>query len=116
MSDGTYQLNFIEPADFRTIKTLQVSANNYAVNHLNELEYIKGYIYANIWPTNIIMKINPADGNVVGKLDLTLLKEDALSKNLQSCETNGIAYDSITDKIYVTGKMWPRIYQIDFPH
>ena len=112
MSDGTNILSYIEPSNFQIIKTLQVSANNYAIDYLNELEYIKGYIYANVWPSNIIIKIDPKNGFVVGKIDLTPLREMALIKNPKSNETNGIAYDSISDNIYVTGKMWPEIYQI----
>lgn len=112
MSDGTNILSYIDPSSFKIVKTLQVSANNYAIDYLNELEYIKGYIYANIWPSNTIMKIDPENGFVVGKMDLTPLREMALIKNPKSNETNGIAYDSISDVIYVTGKMWPEIYQI----
>lgn len=116
MSDGTYNLSYIEPEHFKVVKTLQVSANNLAIDNLNELEYIKGFIYANVWTTNKIVKIDPANGHVVGKIDLTPLKEEALTKYAHSSETNGIAYDSIANKVYVTGKLWPEIYEIDFTH
>jgi glutaminyl-peptide cyclotransferase len=116
MSDGTNVLSYIDPSNFQVVKTLNVSANNYAVENVNELEFIKGYIYANVWPNDKIVKIDTASGNVVGKLDLTLLKQQALGSHPQSLETNGIAYDPATDKIYVTGKMWPHIFQIDFKH
>jgi len=112
MSDGTNILSFIEPSKFQVVKTIKVSANNYAIDYLNELEYIKGYIYANVWPTNTIVKIDPKNGYVVGKIDLTPLHEMAIVKNPNSNETNGIAFDSISDNIFVTGKMWPEIYQI----
>lgn len=112
MSDGTNMLSFIEPSNFQVLRTLEVSSNNYAIDYLNELEYIKGYIYANVWPSNIIVKIDPKSGHVIGKIDLTLLHEMASFNNPQSIETNGIAYDSISDNIYVTGKFWPNIYQI----
>lgn len=112
MSDGTNILSYMDPVNFHVIKTLQVSANNYAIDYLNELEFINGYIYANVWPSNIIVKIDPKTGHVVGKIDLTPLHEMAQIKNPGSYETNGIAYDSLTDNIYVTGKMWPNIYQI----
>ena len=115
MSDGTYTLSFIDPDNFKVVKTLQVSANSYAIDNLNELEYIKGFIYANVWTTNKIVKIDPATGQVVGKMDLTPLKEEAYSQNPGSSETNGIAYDAAADKIYVTGKMWPVIFQISLP-
>lgn len=113
MSDGTYMLSYIDPSNFKVVKTLQVSANGFAVDNVNELEYIKGFIYANVWPTNRIIKIDPSNGHVVGKMDLTPLKEEALQKYPRSLETNGIAYDSIANKMYVTGKLWPTIYQID---
>ncbi len=112
MSDGTNILSYMDPNNFEVIKTIHVSANNYAIDYLNELEFIEGYIYANVWPSDFIVKIDPRNGNVVGKIDLTPLHEMAFIKNPESYETNGIAYDSLTDNIYVTGKMWPDIYQI----
>lgn len=112
MSDGTNILSFRDPSNFEIIKTIQVSANNHVIEYLNELEYIKGYIYANVWPTNFIIKIDSEDGRVLAKIDLTPLREIAIAKNPNSYETNGIAYDSLSDDIYVTGKMWPEIYQI----
>ncbi len=114
MSDGTDVLSYVNPDNFQIIKRLQVSENGYAQPNLNELEYIEGFIYANIWTTNQIVKINPADGHVVGKLDLTSLKEDALKLNPNAQETNGIAYNPATKKVLVTGKLWPKIYEITF--
>ena len=112
MSDGSHKLTFRDPNDFSIIKTLSVKANHYAMEHLNELEYIKGYIYANIWPTNKVVKINSKNGYVEGKMDLTYFYEMALLKNSESKETNGMAYDSISNTMFITGKMWPEIYQI----
>ena len=92
-------------------KKLPVTENGAKRDSLNELEYIKGYIYANIWLTNNIVKINPADGKVVAKLDLsTLAFKAALTTGGDAL--NGIAYDSTTDHIYVTGKLWPHIHQL----
>ena len=116
MSDGTNVISYRNPNNFEVVKELVVSSNNYAIDYLNELEFINGYIYANVWPANIIVKIDTVSGKVVGKIDLSPLRDLALSKNQNSYETNGIAYDSILDKIYVTGKMWSEIYQIDFAH
>jgi glutamine cyclotransferase len=116
MSDGTNIVTYLDPKTFRAVRSVAVSENNYAKDHVNELEFINGNIYANIWTTNTIVKIDTASGKVIAKLDLTALAEDAKSLHTGSFEMNGIAFDSITDKIYVTGKMWPKIYEISFPH
>ncbi|MCC6369823.1 MAG: glutaminyl-peptide cyclotransferase [Bacteroidia bacterium] len=116
MSDGTNELTYLNPSDFTVLKKLGVKENGFALDHINELEYIKGYIYANVWLTNYIVKIDPNDGNVIGKLDLTALQSDAREGNVTIAEMNGIAYDSINDKILVTGKLWPKVYEISFPH
>jgi glutaminyl-peptide cyclotransferase len=114
MSDGTNVLTYLNPDNFHVSKTVAVSENGYAKDYLNELEYIHGYIYANIWTTNTIVKINPVDGKVVGKLDLTDLANEASYLYSESSEMNGIAYDSITGQIFITGKLWPKIYEIKF--
>ena len=116
MSDGTHKLTYLDPNTLQATKTLSVSENGYVKEKLNELEFINGYIYANIWMTNTIVKINPENGNVVGLLDLTSLADEAKNVYPWSQEMNGIAYDSSTDKIYVTGKLWPKIYEIKFNH
>lgn len=113
MSDGTDELSYINPENFEIIKTLNVAANNYAIDYLNELEYIKGYIYANVWPTNKIIRIDPKNGHVIGIMDLTSLQAIALSNNPEIDVTNGIAYDSITGNIFITGKMWSKIYELE---
>lgn len=116
MTDGTSKLTYLNPDNLKPERILNVTQNGMPQDSLNELEYIKGYIYANVWQNNFIYKINPSTGQVVGKLDLGFLTKDALNKNPNSDVLNGIAYDSISDKIYVTGKLWPNIYQIDFKH
>jgi len=78
------------------------------------LEWIKGYIYANIWQSNLIVKIDHSTGKVVGKMDLTSLKNEANATFQYSEVMNGIAYDSVANKVYVTGKFWPNIYRIEF--
>jgi glutaminyl-peptide cyclotransferase len=112
MSDGTDALTYLNPTDMKPIKKLPVTENGFKRDSLNELEYIKGYIYANIWLTNHIVKINPADGKVVGKLDLSPLAMKASLIRPECEEMNGIAYDSTTGFLYVTGKHWPHIYQL----
>jgi len=114
MSDGSSLLFYINQLNFKIVKTLKVTFNDKLVKNLNELEYVKGYIYANIWLTDFIVKINNETGHVEGIIDLTSLRKIALQKNNNSQETNGIAYDSKTDTFFVTGKMWPYIFQIKF--
>ena len=114
MSDGTSQLTYLNPETFKTEKILGVADNQGAVENLNELEFIKGFIYANIYTTNTIVKIDPESGKVVGKLDLSSLDQDAKAKNPAALELNGIAYQAATDQVYVTGKMWPNIYALKF--
>ena len=116
MSDGTYKLTFLNPDNLQPQKILNVTENGNLVEKLNELEFINGYIYANVWTTNNIVKIDPLNGNILGKLDLNALNLDAKYKNPGSEVLNGIAWDRAADKIYVTGKFWPNIYQIEFPH
>jgi glutamine cyclotransferase len=114
MSDGTSSLSFLEPFTGKPVRKLIITEREVLVPNLNELEYIQGYIYANVWTTNYIVKIDPADGKVIGKLDLSLLTHEAKRRYSKSEVANGIAYDSTTGKVYVTGKMWPHIYQISF--
>jgi len=116
MSDGSNNLTFLDPKNLKVLKVLKVTQNGLARDSLNELEYIKGFIYANIWMSNHIVKIDTGSGEVIGKIDLTGLAQDAFRRNPNVDVLNGIAYDSTNDKIYVTGKLWSRIYQIDFSH
>jgi glutaminyl-peptide cyclotransferase len=112
MSDGTSMLTYLDPEDLRVVKRVSVTENGCLVENLNELEWIRGLLYANIWTTTSVVLISPTDGKVVAKLDLASLAEDAKNSYQGSLEMNGIAYDSTDGKIYVTGKMWPKIYAI----
>ncbi|HPI53471.1 MAG TPA: glutaminyl-peptide cyclotransferase [Chitinophagaceae bacterium] len=116
MTDGTSFVTFRNPDNFSVVRTMQVTDNGSPVENLNEPEMINGYLYINVYTTNTILKINPEDGKVVGRLDITGLKQEANTKFPNSLETNGIAYDKATDKIYVTGKFWPTVFEITFPH
>lgn len=113
MSDGTSTLTYLDPVSLQMIKKISVVEDGYAKNNLNELEYINGFIYANIWMTNTIVKIDTNNGNVVGKLDLGSLAYDAKNLYSGSLEMNGIAYDSLANRIFVTGKLWPKIYELE---
>jgi glutamine cyclotransferase len=116
MSDGTDSLTYLNPDKLNVEHILKVTENNIPLRDVNELEYINGYIYANIWKKDFIVKINPASGKVQGKIDLSSLTSEAKTKRPGADVLNGIAYDSVNDKIYVTGKLWANIYQINFKH
>lgn len=116
MSDGTSNINYLDPNNFRLIKVLGVTDNNGPVNNINELEIINHFIYANEYTTNYILKIDSASGKVVGRLDFTSLATEAKNKYPDAKEMNGIAYDSVSKKIYVTGKLWPNIYEVRFSY
>ncbi len=130
MSNGTHILTFLEPSDFRSIRKVPVmQPNGKPLFLLNELEYVKGEVWANIWHSeqtetnttqgtfpnigkpNYIARIDPASGNVVGWIDLAGISPD--DQRGQSENTlNGIAYDAATDRIFVTGKNWKKLYEI----
>lgn len=114
MSDGTDNLYYLDPETMQVKNTIRVFDNNGPVSNVNELEYINGYIYANQWETNYILKIDPTNGKIVGKLDLTSLANEAKSLHPDANYLNGIAYDSSSNRIIVTGKLWPKMYEIRF--
>ena len=115
MSDGTSNISYLDPNTFQLRKILGVADNNGPVSNINELEMIKGFLYANQWQTNYILKIDPASGKVVARLNLDNLVNQAKNQFPGAEVLNGIAYDSTGGKVYVTGKLWPSIYEIKFP-
>lgn len=110
MSDGTSQLYFLNPHSFERIGTIQVVDNHKPIKGLNELEYVEGEVFANVWQTDNIARISPQTGSVLGWIDLS---------QLHSYETdfrdvlNGIAYDSKQKRLFVTGKFWKNLYEIE---
>jgi glutaminyl-peptide cyclotransferase len=116
MSDGTHTLTFINPSTFAVVKTIDVQSPEETMDKLNELEFINGFIYANVYTTNTIVKINPETGEAVGKIDCTSIAQDARAKNLQALEMNGIAYDAAKGTVYLTGKFWPTLYEVKFSY
>lgn len=112
MSTGSSNLYYLDPDSLSFVKMLPVQDNNGYVPSLNELEYINGFIYANQWLTSQIFKIDPATGYVVGKMDLAKKVAEVKQRYPTAEELNGIAYDSLTQKTYITGKKWPLIYEI----
>jgi glutamine cyclotransferase len=111
-SDGTPTLRFRDPATFKEIHHLVVTDGGKPIEQLNELEYIKGEIYANIWHADRIARISPRNGHVIGWIDLTGLLPDSQKINDESV-LNGIAYDEKHDRLFVTGKQWPTVFQIN---
>jgi glutamine cyclotransferase len=116
MSDGTNIITFLDPDSLKVVKTLNITFNGSSALYVNELEYINGYLYANIWTTSNIAKIDLKTGEITGIIDLSELFAEAKKKYPLAEATNGIAYDQTTDRIYVTGKFWPYIFQIKFEH
>jgi len=111
MSDGTSNLYFLDPESFKTIGYVEVHDKNGPVNMLNEMEYIDGKIYANVWATDNIAIIDPDDGSVTGWIDLSGLR--GAGNNSNSTDVlNGIAYDAQTGRMFVTGKLWPQLFEI----
>jgi len=116
MSDGTSNISYLDPNTFKLVKILGVTDNNGPVSNINELEIINNFIYANQYTTNYILKIDPSSGKVVGRLDFGTLDSEARNKYPDAKEMNGIAYDSVAKKVYVTGKLWPNIYEVKFSY
>jgi glutaminyl-peptide cyclotransferase len=112
MSDGTPRLRFLSPATLKVTHTLDVTADGAPVQNLNELEWVKGEILANIWLTPRIARIDPASGRVTGWIDLSAQIRQSGAPNDSDAVPNGIAYDAAHDRLYVTGKLWPKLFEI----
>ncbi len=111
MSDGKSRLRFLDPETFKVVREVPVNENGSSVDAVNELEMVKGEIWANKWMTDRIMRIDPKTGTVLGWIDLAgLLPQNQRTGGEDVL--NGIAYDAEGDRIFVTGKKWPRLYQI----
>lgn len=111
ISDGSNRLKYLDPASFRVTRTISVVEGGKPVNQLNELEFVDGEIYANVWHDDRIAVIDPQSGRVKAWIDLTgLMPEDELLS--EEAVLNGIAYDQASNKLYVTGKLWPRLFEI----
>jgi len=108
VSDGSNVLRFWDPRDFQEVSRRPVMEGETPVYGLNELEFIDGYIFANVWPTDRIVRIDPASGKVVGEIDVCPLLSLINKKKVDV--TNGIAYDPKTKRVFVTGKYWPRVF------
>ena len=112
VSDGTDKLYFLDTLTLERVSVINVTENGVKATQLNELEFIEGFVYANQWQTNYILKIDPATGNVVGKLDITLLADKIKGMSVQADVLNGIAYEKKSKTILLTGKYWPAMFAI----
>jgi len=111
MSDGSATLRFIDPKTFAVVEELEVRDGTTPVTRLNELEYIDGEIWANIWYDDRIARISPKTGEVLGFIDLSTLYQQ--SARSSEAVLNGIAYDPASKRLFVTGKNWPQLYEIE---
>ena len=111
LSDGSNRIRFLDPDSFQVTKTIAVLDGNLPVKELNELEYVNGEIYANIWHDNRIVTINPQNGRITGWIDLNGLLPPG-DVHDEEAVLNGIAYDQAGNRLFVTGKLWPRLFEI----
>jgi len=111
LSDGTNKIRFIDPDNFQVTKTIAVLDGHTAIAEINELEYVKGEIYANIWHADRIARIDPNSGKVVGWINLAGLLAPGEVQD-EEAVLNGIAYDEASGRLFVTGKLWPKIFEI----
>jgi glutaminyl-peptide cyclotransferase len=112
MSDGSAQLRFLDPDTLQESHRIEVTLRGKSISNVNELEWVKGEIYANVWQTDWILRIDPVSGHVLGVIDLhgILPKSDIVPG--QTDVLNGIAYDAKNDRLFVTGKNWPKLFEI----
>ena len=111
LSDGSDRLRFIDPSDYRVKRAVSVRDGGRPVSSLNELEYVKGEIYANVWHDDRVARIDPQTGRVLGWIDFSgLLKPGEVTD--EEAVLNGIAYDEGGDRLFVTGKLWPKLFEV----
>lgn len=111
LSDGTATLRFLDPSTFKVLRRVTVRDHGKPIDQLNELEYVHGQIYANIWHTDRIARISPATGQVLGFINLAGLLSDS-ERSSPEAVLNGIAWDQEHDRLFVTGKLWPKLFEI----
>ena len=119
MNNGGDKLYYCDPETFKVMNIVSVTDNYGPVAKINELEWVNGVIYSNIWETNTIITINPESGKVIGKVDMTNLINQYLPEMVEKgpregALLNGIAYNSTTKRFFITGKLWPKIFEVTF--
>lgn len=112
MSDGTDKITYLDTDNFTAKRQISAKYQNSPQYNLNELEYVADYIYANIYQTDKIVKINPDNGEIIGTLELSSLVNQLSKENSNIAELNGIAYKASTNTVFITGKLWPYIYEL----
>jgi glutamine cyclotransferase len=115
MSDGTSRIRVVDPTGFHELRTIQVRERDSTVWMLNELEWVRGELWANVYETDLIARIDPTTGHVVGWIELGNLLTAAERQDVttRGGVANGIAFDSLRNRVYLTGKLWPRLFEID---
>ena len=111
MSDGSSEIRVWDPATLKEVRRITVKDGSTPITQLNELEWVRGEIYANVWQTERIARISPADGKVLGWIDLTGILPKTERPDPDAV-LNGIAYDAAGDRLFITGKLWPKIFEI----
>lgn len=113
MSDGSHLIRVLNPETFDVVRTIAVlDERGKPILELNELEYIKGEIWANIWQKGWIIRIDPATGKLLGRIDLNRLADEQMNASPNADVLNGIAYDAASDRIFITGKRWKQLFEI----
>ena len=112
-SDGSRNVYFLDPTTMQPARSVEVHDDGGFIDQINELEFIDGEIYANVWHSWEILRISPRDGRVIGRIDMSGLLDTAALPDPESV-LNGIAYDAATGRVFVTGKLWPKLFEIRF--
>lgn len=113
MSDGSPTIKFLDPNTLKVVRTLDVTLEGQPVDNINELEWVDGQILANIWRTRTMVRIDPQDGKVTGVIDLSNLPEVTTPQPDNDAVANGIAWDAGGKRLFLTGKLWPHLYQVE---
>ena len=113
MSDGTHVIRVVDPETFQTTRTIVIlDEKNRPIMRINELEWVKGEIWANVWESGWILRIDPANGKLVGRIDLNKIADQQMDASPDADVLNGIAYDEAGDRLFITGKKWKNLFEI----